>query len=64
MATKQVEGLYKPLMAQILHYGSGSVEKHLIDTLPSKTSKAFIITGSSLATKTDLIKQVEKLLGG
>lgn len=31
--------------------------------LPSQSSKAFIITGNSLATKTPLIKQVESLLG-
>lgn len=46
-----------------LHYGSGSVSKHLLEVLPHEKSKAFIITGNSLATKTSLIKDVEKLLG-
>ena len=42
-------------------YGPGSVQKHLKSCLPSEKSKAFIITGSSLA-KTHLIKEVETLL--
>ena len=37
--------------------------KHLLESLPRKDSKAFIITGKSLATKTPLVKQVEELLG-
>ncbi|KAI8938522.1 hypothetical protein NX059_004408 [Plenodomus lindquistii] len=56
-------GLWQPTQLQKLHYGSGSVQTHLLSCLPSESSKAFIITGSSLATKTPLIKQVEKLLG-
>ncbi|KAL9576894.1 MAG: hypothetical protein Q9203_007643 [Teloschistes exilis] len=48
---------------QAMHYGSGSVGKHLLSSLPSDTSKAFIITGSSLLNKTNLISQVESLLG-
>ncbi|KAF1361199.1 Dehydroquinate synthase-like protein [Lizonia empirigonia] len=58
-----LSGLWQPTQLQRLHYGSGSVQKHLLDCLPSETSKAFIITGNSLATKTPLIKDVEKLLG-
>lgn len=56
-------GLWKPTHLERLHYGAESVKKHLLDCLPKETSKAFIITGSSLATKTSLIKQVEELLG-
>ena len=56
-------GLWKPTHLQRLYYGSGSVAKHLLDCLPSGSSRAFIITGSSLANKTQLIKQVEELLG-
>lgn len=56
-------GLWKPTHLQRLHYGHESVQKHLLECLPSETSKAFIITGASLATKTPLIKQVEELLG-
>ncbi|KAF1925255.1 Dehydroquinate synthase-like protein [Didymella exigua CBS 183.55] len=58
-----LSGLWQPTQLQRLHYGSGSVSKHLLDCLPSETSKAFIITGNSLATKTPLVKDVERLLG-
>lgn len=58
-----LSGVWKPTHLQGLHYGPSSVQTHLISALPSPTSKAFIITGSSLATKTSLIQQVEKLLG-
>jgi alcohol dehydrogenase class IV len=56
-------GLWKPTHLAQLYYGPESVKKHLAECLPNETSKAFIITGSSLATKTQLIKQVEELLG-
>ncbi|KAG0651913.1 Dehydrogenase FUM7 [Hyphodiscus hymeniophilus] len=42
-------------------YGPGAVQKHLKSCLPSEKSKAFIITGSSLA-RTHLIKDVESIL--
>jgi alcohol dehydrogenase class IV len=58
-----LSGLWQPTQVQKLHYGSESVKKHLLDCLPSESSKAFIITGSSLATKTPLIQQIEELLG-
>jgi alcohol dehydrogenase class IV len=58
-----LSGLWQPTQLQKLHYGSDSVAKHLLDCLPSSSSKAFIITGSSLATKTPLVQQVESLLG-
>jgi alcohol dehydrogenase class IV len=58
-----LSGLWQPTQLQKLHYGSGCVNKHLLDCLPGENSKAFIITGSSLATKTPLVKQVEQLLG-
>ena len=56
-------GLWKPTHLQQLFYGPNSVHEHLLDCLPTSSSKAFIITGSSLATKTPLIKQTESLLG-
>ncbi|KAF2774496.1 Dehydroquinate synthase-like protein [Teratosphaeria nubilosa] len=56
-------GLWKPTHLQRLYYGPDSVKKHLADCLPSESSKAFIITGTSLASKTGLIKQVEEQLG-
>jgi alcohol dehydrogenase class IV len=58
-----LSGLWQPTQLQKLHYGPGSVQKHLLDCLPNENSKAFIITGSSLATKTPLVKQVEEVLG-
>ncbi|CZT19238.1 related to Lactaldehyde reductase [Ramularia collo-cygni] len=58
-----LKGLWKPTHLQRLHYGSGSVKEHLLKCLPNETSKAFILTGSSLANKTSLIKQVQELLG-
>jgi alcohol dehydrogenase class IV len=58
-----LSGCWKPTPLESLYYGSGSVQKHLLPCLPSSDSKAFIITGSSLAQKTPLVKQVEDLLG-
>ncbi|KAL8756540.1 MAG: hypothetical protein Q9199_002866 [Rusavskia elegans] len=58
-----LSGLWQPTQLQALYYGPSSVKKHLLSHLPSDSSKAFIITGSSLATKTSLIGQVESLLG-
>jgi alcohol dehydrogenase class IV len=39
------------------------VKNYLLQCLPSESSKAFVVTGTSLANKTNLIKQVEELLG-
>ena len=55
-------GAYKPLPLRGLFYGPECVGTHLLSVLPSRSSKAFVITGSSLATKTPLIQQVEDLL--
>lgn len=57
-----LSGLWQPVQLQKMFYGPGSVQKHLKSCLPTETSKAFIITGSSLATKTNVITQVENLL--
>jgi len=57
-----LSGLYKPNALKGLYYGSNTVQQHLKSCLPTPNSKAFIITGSSLATKTPLIKQIEDLL--
>ncbi|RAR00428.1 dehydroquinate synthase-like protein [Stemphylium lycopersici] len=58
-----LSGLWQPTQLQRLHYGPDSVKQHLLACLPKESSKAFIITGNSLATKTPLLKQVESLLG-
>jgi alcohol dehydrogenase class IV len=58
-----LSGLWKPTHLQHLFYGSNCVTKHLLECLPNQNSKAFIITGSSLANKTSLITAVEAQLG-
>ena len=58
-----LSGLYRPSNLRALYYGPHVVQNHLASALPSSTSKAFVVTGNSLATKTPLIKQVEKILG-
>ena len=64
--TKRTEhplsGLWVPTQLERLYYGPNSVQKHLLSCLPSSSSEAFIITGSSLPSKTTLIRQVEELL--
>ena len=57
-----LSGLWKPTHLQRLYYGPSSVQTHLLECLLKDSSKAFIITGSSLANKTPLIKEVEDLL--
>ena len=56
-----LSGCYRPHALQALFYGPNCVKDHLLTAPPSKTSKAFIITGKSLS-KTPLVKQVEELL--
>jgi alcohol dehydrogenase class IV len=58
-----LSGLWQPTQLQKLYYGRSTVSTHLSSCLPTPSSKAFIITGSSLATKTPLVKDVEQLLG-
>src|SRR5688500_1620868 len=61
--TSPLAGLWASTQLQKLFYGPDTVSKHLLSCLPTPTSKAFIITGNSLATKTPLVKDVEALLG-
>ena len=58
-----LSGFWKPNHLEKMYYGPDTVQKHLLDSLPQDSSKAFIITGSSLAQKTPLVKSVEQLLG-
>ncbi|KAK4499240.1 hypothetical protein PRZ48_009753 [Zasmidium cellare] len=58
-----LRGLWKPTHLQRLYYGPNSVKDYLLECMPTETSKAFVLTGSSLANKTSLIKQVEEQLG-
>ena len=62
-APHPLSGIWEPNRLEHMYYGPSSVEKYLFSSIPSSSSKAFIITGSSLATKTPLIGQVEKILG-
>lgn len=57
-----LSGFYKPHQLKGLYYGPEVVKNHILSVLPTENSKAFIITGSSLATKTPLIKDLESLL--
>jgi hypothetical protein len=59
-----LSGNWLPNALKALHYGSNSVANKLVSSLPLQSSKAFVVTGNSLATKTNLIKEVEQLLGG
>lgn len=63
-ANSSICGLWQPrINLKHLYYGSGCVEQHLLGTLPGSSSKVFIITGTSLVTKTPLIRQLEEKLG-
>ncbi|PVH92624.1 putative Maleylacetate reductase [Periconia macrospinosa] len=59
-----LSGLWQPrITLKNLYYGSGCVEQYLLGNLPGPSSKVFIITGTSLATKTPLVRQLEEKLG-
>jgi alcohol dehydrogenase class IV len=55
-------GLYEPHQLRRLFYGPHVVREKLVSCLRDDTGKAFVITGSSLATKTPLVKLVEEIL--
>lgn len=57
-----LSGLYQPHQLKGLYYGPEVVKNKLLSVLPTESSKAFIITGNSLATKTPLIKDLESWL--
>ncbi|KAF2152019.1 Dehydroquinate synthase-like protein [Myriangium duriaei CBS 260.36] len=61
-STSPLSGLYIPTQLSKLYYGPSTVSEHLVSCLPTSSSKAYIITGSSLS-KTPLISDVEKTLG-
>ncbi|KAF2827808.1 putative Maleylacetate reductase [Ophiobolus disseminans] len=57
-------GLWQPrINLNSLYYGPGCVQQHILDAIPTISSKVFIVTGSSLATKTPLVRQLEAVLG-
>lgn len=58
-----LSGLYRAHDLKGLYHGPEVVKNHIRSVLPTKTSKAFIVTGNSLATKTPLIGDLEALLG-
>ena len=63
-SSSPLSGLWQPQShLKNLYYGPSCVQKHLLSILPSQSSKAFVITGRSIATKTPLILQLETLLG-
>ena len=64
MEGANLSGVYKPpTRLRAVYYGPSVVASHLLSTLPSPSSRAYIITNKSLTTKTPLVKQVEDLLG-
>jgi alcohol dehydrogenase class IV len=63
-STTPLSGHWQPRMnVKNLYYGPGCVEQYLLSTLPTPSSKVFIVTGASLASKTPLVHQLETLLG-
>jgi alcohol dehydrogenase class IV len=58
-----LSGFWEPTSLKALYYGPDTVSKYLQSSLPSENSKAIIITGNSLATKTSLVSDIEKVLG-
>jgi alcohol dehydrogenase class IV len=57
-------GLWQPQEhLKKLYYGPGCVQQYLLDSLPSPAAQVFIITGTSIATKTPLLQRVEGVLG-
>ena len=63
-SSSPLSGLWQPHhQLKHLYYGPSCVEKHLLSTLPSQSSKVFIVTGNSIATKTPLLHHLETLLG-
>ena len=61
-STSPLTGLWKPHHLKNLFYGRSVVSQQLVSSLPTPTSKAFIITGSSLANKSPLINDLQKIL--
>ncbi|KAH7155951.1 maleylacetate reductase [Dactylonectria macrodidyma] len=61
-STSPLQGQWLPNTFVSLSYGPGIIEEKLRSCLPTPTSKAYIITGTSLATKTDVIKRIEAIL--
>jgi alcohol dehydrogenase class IV len=60
---KPLFGLWEPENhLKYLYYGTGCVEQQLLSVLPSPSSKVFIVTGNSIATKTTLVKHLKVLL--
>lgn len=60
-------GIYRNTLLQAVHFGPGCLAKSLpaaIEALNLKSKKALILTGKSLATKTEVIKRVQDALGG
>lgn len=60
--TTPLTGLWKPHHLKALFYGRSVIANHLLSSLPSSTSKAFIITGASLATKSPLVTDLQATL--
>jgi maleylacetate reductase len=55
-------GTHTFLPTERVHFGAGSLQK--VEEEARSSERAFVITGRSLAERTDLIRRVEALLGG
>ena len=62
--TSDIAGSYAYTNLQIVYYGPSSVKTELPKLLDKfNVKKAMILTGNSLKNKTDVIGNIEKLLG-
>ena len=61
--SRLISGHYEPTSLSKVVYGRGSIQKlpSLLDSLNAK--KAYIVTGSSLQSKTPIIQEIEEVLG-
>tara|TARA_B100000686_G_C16782334_1_gene972800 strand:- start:1850 stop:3073 length:1224 start_codon:yes stop_codon:yes gene_type:complete len=60
---ENLTGQYSNLPMDIVHFGSGCSDKIVEELDKSGIKNAVIITGNTLATKTDLVEKLEKTLG-
>ncbi|EPQ31416.1 uncharacterized protein PFL1_00751 [Pseudozyma flocculosa PF-1] len=64
MSLSSPQGTYNNTSLQTVHFGPGIVSAALPASLAKLgAKKAFVLTGNSLATKTDIIKDIQSVLG-
>lgn len=60
---KELSGQYSNLPMDIVHFGAGSVKNIGQELDKCGIKRAVIITGKTLANKTDLVSKIERLIG-